>query len=68
MRYLRHWDTKLILLWIAAFANLASAAVAMALIRAGVWIICATVVSALKVGSMLRPRALFGSVDTPSRI
>ncbi len=67
---MRHhnWDMKLVLLWIAAFANLLSAAVVMAAVRAGVWIVCATVVSALRIGSVVRPRWLFRSVGTPSRV
>ncbi len=68
MTYRFRWDPELILLWIAAFGGLCSAAVIWAAIRAGVWILCATVVSALKISTILNIRALIRGPGAPSRI
>lgn len=68
MPYRFRLDPKLILLWIAAFGGLFSAAVAWAAIRAGVWILCATVVSTLKLSTIFNGRTLIRSAGAPSRI
>ncbi len=46
---------KLILLWIAAFGSLFSAAILWSAVRAGIWILCASLVSGIKVASAFAP-------------
>ena len=67
MPYRFRWDPTLILLWIAAFGSLFSAALFWAALRAGVWILCATVVSAIRIGTIFNARALIRGIGPPSR-
>ena len=67
MPYRFHWDPKLILLWMAAFGALFSAAIVWAALRAGIWILCTTFVSAIKIGSLFNGSAPIRGVGSPSR-
>ena len=68
MPYRFRWDLMLILRWMVAFGGLFSAAIVWAALRAGVWILYATVVSAIKIGIVVDARALTRAIGLPSRV